>query len=366
MLFEKAPGSITPSDRLIFIARNQKLLEEVNSGFYMIQLKEMITSIYSPLDSYFLQHYGFTAQDVLDFQDKIIHRVERLFNQKLKHFSNAVRQTKLELEDIEKGKELRDMHKANGIQAEEMLRAYGNYSFTNNTKEIFTFYVDQFCVDEGINDKDRFCEYINAISCRLGEQDSGFTSPLDYNILFSKPIIQLEDDRFFCPIADLLTNLHVVLPKLLEEEKAQQTKVCEKFLYLRATFTEKKIGESLGAIFDKKKILQNLFYEFQGQRYETDTLIPYDNKIILIEAKSGFFSEPAKRGGIMSLKKDLQNLIHSAFEQSSRTMRYIKSTENAVFTDESGREIYKIEMACEKMEFYLINVTLEPLRFFFN
>lgn len=166
------------------------------------------------------------------------------------------------------------------------------------------------------------------------------------------------------PIADLLTNLHVVLPKLLEEEKAQQTKVWEKFLYLRATFIEKKIGESLGAIFDKKKILQNLFYEFQGQRYETDTLIPYDNKIILIEAKSGFFSEPAKRGGIMSLKKDLQNLIHSALEQSSRTMRYIKSTENAVFTDESGREIYKIEMACEKVEFYLINVTLEPLRFF--
>ena len=133
---------------------------------------------------------------------------------------------------------------------------------------------------------------------------------------------------------------------------------------LRATFTEKKIVESLGAIFDKKKILQNLFYEFQGQRYEADVLIPYDNKIILLEAKSGFFSEPAKRGGIMSLKKDLQNLIHSAFEQSRRTMSYIKSTENAVFTDERGLEIYKIEMACEKMEFYLINVTLEPLRFF--
>lgn len=66
----------------------------------------------------------------------------------------------------------------------------------------------------------------------------------------------------------------------------------------------------------------------------------------------------------MSLKKDLQNFIHSAFEQSRRTMSYIKSTENAVFTDERGREIYKIEMACEKMEFYLINVTLEPLRFF--
>lgn len=113
---------------------------------------------------------------------------------------------------------------------------------------------------------------------------------LDYNIIFSKPIIQLEDDRFFCPIADLLTNLHVVLPKLLEEEeKDQQTKVWEKFLNLRATFTEKKIVESLGAIFDKKKILQNLFYEFQGQRYEAHVLITYDNKIILLEAKWGFF-----------------------------------------------------------------------------
>jgi hypothetical protein len=258
MLFEKAPDSITLADSLIFIARNQKLLEQVNSGFYMIQLKEMITSIYSPLDSYFLQHYGFTAQDVLNFQDKIIHRIEKLCNQKLKHVSNAVRQAKLELEDIEKGKALREMYTANGIQAEEMLRVYGNYLLTNNTEEIFTFSVDQFCVDEGINDNDKFCKYVNAISCRFGEQDSGFTSPLDYNLLFSKPILQLEDDRFFRPIADLLTNLHVVLPKLLEEEKAQQTKVWEKFLDLRSTFTEKKIVESLGAIFDKEKITKSI------------------------------------------------------------------------------------------------------------
>lgn len=255
----------------------------------MIHLEEMIKSIYSQLDSYFLQHYGFTAQDVLNFQDKIIHRIERLFNQKLKHVSNAVRQAKLDLEDIEKGEELREMYKANGILAEEMLRAYGNHLFTNNTKEIFTFSVDQFCLDEGINDKDKFCKYVNAISCRFGEQDSGFASPLDHNIIFSKPIIQFEDDRFFCPIADLLTNLHVVLPKLLEKEKDQQTKVWEKFLNLRATFTEKKIVESLGDIFDKKKILQNLFYEFQGQRYKADVLLPYDNKIILIEAKSRIF-----------------------------------------------------------------------------
>lgn len=87
----------------------------------------------------------------------------------------------------------------------------------------------------------------------------------------------------------MLTNLHVVLPKLLEKEKDQQTKVWEKFLNLRATFTEKKIVESLGDIFDKKKILENLFYEFQGQRYKADVLLPYDNKIILIEAKSRIF-----------------------------------------------------------------------------
>lgn len=37
----------------------------------MIDLEEMIKSIYSQLDSYFLQHYGFTAQDVLNFQDKL-------------------------------------------------------------------------------------------------------------------------------------------------------------------------------------------------------------------------------------------------------------------------------------------------------
>jgi len=259
MLFEKAPGSITPSDRLIFIARNQKLLEEVNSGFYMIQLKEMITSIYSPLDSYFLQHYGFTAQDVLDFQDKIIHRVERLFNQKLKHFSNAVRQTKLELEDIEKGKELRDMHKANGIQAEEMLRAYGNYSFTNNTKEIFTFYVDQFCVDEGINDKERFCEYINAISCRLGEQDSGFTSPLDYNIIFSKPIIQLEDDRFFCLLQICLLTYMLYFQNFWKRRKLNKLKFGKNFCISELHSSKRRLENLLGPSSIRKRYYKIYF-----------------------------------------------------------------------------------------------------------
>ena len=201
------------------------------------------------------------------------------------------------------------------------------------------------------------------MSCKFGETNKDFNSPLDENAIITKPIINnIDGNKYFSPIPqDLVYNLPLIFESFLEEERQRQTKIWQNYQNIKSKYTEDKIYEYFSRLFPKQSIFKNLRYYYQEQKFEVDVLILYDNKIFIIESKAGAFTEPAKRGAIERLKTDLKKLIEDAYQQGRRVRDYIKSAKTAVFKDKNGKKVLDIKFKPNKIDFFLINVTLEPL-----
>ena len=109
-------------------------------------------------------------------------------------------------------------------------------------------------------------------------------------------------------------------------------------------------------------MFRNLHYWTRQQRMEIDLLIIYDNKIFIVESKSGNLPLSAKREGHELLRTRLKELINKALSQAIQARNYIKSHPKTHFWDKSKTEIrLEIDSAKTDYEFFFINVTLEHL-----
>ena len=92
-----------------------------------------------------------------------------------------------------------------------------------------------------------------------------------------------------------------------------------------------------------------------------DILLHVDDVLFLVEAKAGGFTEPASRGAPMSLEQELRDLIIKGHRQSERVERYIRSSEEVVFYDETGRiERHRLRHSRFRLIFRIV-VTREDL-----
>jgi len=156
------------------------------------------------------------------------------------------------------------------------------------------------------------------LSCKFGETNKDFNSPLDENAIITKPIINnIDGNKYFSPIPqDLVYNLPLIFESFLEEERQRQTKIWQNYQNIKSKYTEDKIYEYFSRLFPKQSIFKNLRYYYQEQKFEVDVLILYDNKIFIIESKAGAFTEPAKRGAIKRLNWGAPLLVYNYLRNS--------------------------------------------------
>ena len=349
-------------DGLILSARLQKINSQINSNIYQFQLEHLLGNVFDKFDNYFVKKMGFSVSDALNFGQKIVKRYEKLLNKRLGEAREARERANQELKDPIKGPQLRETLKKRNMTEKELIESYSGFLMFTSTKEMFVFKPDEFCKEEEINETGKFKKYLKALNCKFGEGNKNFNSPLDENSIITKPIINIGGDKYFCPIPqDLIFNLPLILEYFFGEEKQNQTRIWQKYQNQKSQYTENMTYEYFSRLFPKHNIFKNLKYTHQDQECEADILIPYANKIFIIELKAGSFTEPAKRGAIKRLKTDLKKLIEDAYQQGRRVMEYIKSTKTAVFKDKSGKKVLEIKFQPDKIDFLLINVTLEPL-----
>ncbi len=320
---------VSEADSPPLLAKIIKLIGPIHQDAYTFQLKGFTKEIFQCLDDYFKKNIGFTIEDAIFFGEKILYRYEKLVNERF-----------------------RDAGKARN-------RAFNLFYLT---RQIFCFNVEQFCKEENIEDRDKFKKYLKAVSCKFGEGDQDYNEPLDENLIISKPIININDHEYFCPIPqDLIDKLPVIFENLLANEKKYQTNTWQRYQKQRAIITENKVLEYFSRIFPENNIYKNLKYTFDGKDCELDILVFYDNKLFIIEVKSGSLTEPAQRGAIKRLKSDLGKLIEEAYFQGKRAIDYIQKERDAIFFEKNTGRSFKIESEPEQIDFFLINVTLEPL-----
>lgn len=337
---------ISNPESVAFIARLQKITRDVNPSAYEFQTHNFLSGVFDKFANYFIEQIGCSAKEAWEFSTKIVVRYQRLINEQLAN--------------------LREQEQGSLLSSDEAKLDFSDplFSTPETIKKVFLFRIDEFCTDEGIQNGTAFRAYLNAISCTFGDETAQLATPLDESIIVTHPLIRV-NDFYFAPIPyNLISNLPVIFERFLERERRTQSSMWQKFKKQKTAFTDASVYEYFARIFPSERIFTNVNYRFRGELYETDMLICFDNKLFIVENKSGSLTAPAIRGALDRLKTDLKKLMGDAYKQSRRTQDYMASVEVAEFFDERERKLLEIKYNRQHIDVFLVNVTLEPLMSF--
>lgn len=326
---------------------------------------DLVSGLFSPHDRFFLEHYGFSCNDVLAWIQVVESQVVEAF------FHEAAFMLKL--------KEMHELFK-------RFVDEEGEGAFAS-MKECMTAYdalpevqIKKKEIEELHQDVERFIfevrpnaelpqNFLDLVSAQFGD-NSEFASfpkapgwPTNDSLIHRRPIV-LHDGKYYCFLPQaLFRNLVTIFEGLIREKDNA---------YFETTY-QKARSEYLidGALRHFQKLLpsgkgfKSLYYETiingKNERAETDALVLFDGHLFIIEGKAGSLTLPARRGALSRLKRDVAELIDAAYEQAARTRRFINEHERPRLEFQNGAEALVLDKEVDAKQVYLVNVTLENL-----
>lgn len=183
--------------------------------------------------------------------------------------------------------------------------------------------------------------------------------PTDQNILFEKPIIQFNNQYLIPNFEMVLWNLR----QLIEDEVKKSAKLWNRYdKGHKAKYLEDESKRIVKKLLPQCDIYNSLYYKPAGEETacELDVMAIYDTTIVLVEAKSGIYSTSARRGGLKRLEKDINKNIEYAYNQGSRTKKYIESNEKSIFYSDDKLKNEVISLSKKEIKkIFIINTTLD-------
>ncbi|HVF59683.1 MAG TPA: hypothetical protein VNJ70_07735 [Thermoanaerobaculia bacterium] len=104
-----------------------------------------------------------------------------------------------------------------------------------------------------------------------------------------------------------------------------------------------------------------MLYSVSGESIdaELDGVIFVDSAAVLLEAKAGVFTVPAREGKAKRLARDLGSLVTEAHEQVIRAADFLNSADEVTFKDQTGDGLVLRRTSFPHV--FLVSVLLEPL-----
>lgn len=305
-------------------------------SWYRIIEERHISEIFNGLNCEMEKLIGFYPSDVW----KIIDAYERYISNTLNDFRNQTKENIVNdsLEPIDFYKKL----------------------FKYNYKEIMKFKLYDIvteCPDVSV---EHIQAFLNFFAMDLGNPiEFQYKYITDDNPYLSKPILK-ENDSYYMPAPyEILWNLRECIEVEIKRNQKLWNVYDKKH---KAKFLEDESVRLFQKILPQCKIYNSLYYYPEGNTSgcELDAIALYDNIIILIEAKSGIYTRPAKRGGLLRLEKDIQKNIEYAYLQGSRTKQYIIDSKEAIFYEKNNKSKEVLRVSGEKYKhIFIINTTLD-------
>ena len=205
-----------------------------------------------------------------------------------------------------------------------------------------SFSVFTFCQkDLGHLEAEVFHRFTETFSVRPGNVNQNFDSVGAYNVVDSHPIIVLDTDLYFLPVAFNLAQSVYESPFYWMNADSQYKSTAFKN---RGQATENIAFEMLKAVFGEKNVYKNV--EIRKNKREAltdiDVLAIGGNKAVIIQAKSKKLTELAKRGDTDQLKKDFRAAVQTAYEQGLTCRAALIEKTNSLFSD-NGQELHLSE-----------------------
>lgn len=220
--------------------------------------------------------------------------------------------------------------------------------FYDNLLNLFLLDNIQLSEIEGIDN------YLSNFGLKHGEFNKSFKTIGDFNIINSKPIIQLSNDKWFLPVFYLLAEAIYESPYywMLEDNEYKS-----KALYNRGKVGEEIVCDLLRPVFGNNNVFPSVKIKKTKEITATDidVLCLVGNKALCVQVKSKKMTIAARRGEIDALANDFKGAFQNAYEQGITCCKYLESRE-CKFQDENGNELAIPEYI---KDVYILGVTTE-------
>ena len=179
------------------------------------------------------------------------------------------------------------------------------------------------------------------------------------NPIWVRPLIHLDDDRFFWPIPQIVMSFCIELFETLIQPHADIT---ARYEARRGKFLEDDLVRIFRATFPGALVLQGSQWHdpVTHRDYENDVLVRIGTHLLIVEAKAGKVSGPARRGAEHRLRHTIDELIVAPAIQAQRFATYLYEHPGVHrFPTRTGRtnEIDTTEVR----QIVRLSVTLEPI-----
>lgn len=228
-------------------------------------------------------------------------------------------------------------------------REAGWNSFYKGLIELFTFSKSDF--DENINLEVLIENFSLQISDNL---NSNFQNIGHYNIFNSKPIIELDRDKYFIPILYLLYVAIYENPYYWMFDDKTYLNISSKN---RGLVGEEIAFDFLSTVFGKDCSYKSvkIINSKNDNVTDIDVLCVLGTKALCVQVKSKKLTMLSKSGDTNQIIKDFKGAIQDAYEQGIISRRAILDR-NAKYYNESGLEI---KLSEEIDEVYIVGITTE-------
>lgn len=229
------------------------------------------------------------------------------------------------------------------------IREEGWKSFYKGLIELFIIRKTDFDKDSDI---DSFLENFSVIP--KNDHNSQFQGIGNFNWFNAKPIIQLDEERYFVPISFSVFEAIYESPFYwMWEDKTYRNTLGKN----RGETGEEISYEFLSQVFNKNRTFKSVKITTQKGKDDTDIdiLCVLGSKALCVQVKSKKLTELSRTGNDEQLQKDFQGAVQDAYKQGLVSRQKILDR-NAKFFDENGKEI---QLSEEIDEVYIMGITTE-------
>ena len=326
---------------------------------------DLMRDLFSPHDTFFKTHYGFSASEILSAVAEIERQLEQYFNRYIELQAGA-------RDALDKFKDFAASYTGDPSTGfDEILEAF------LATPEVSTQQRSLKDLLASIKEEPFSIEpnellpgdLLKQLSATFGDNRDFSTFhkapgwPTNDSVVHSRPLIE-HSGNYYCFVPQLLFHN---IGRILEQWIQEKDKVYFETVYQkrRAQYLEVKTLEYLGKILPGAQIFGELYYPVTEdglqKRVETDGLILYDRNLIVIETKAGSLHVATRRGGLKKLEKDCREILEGAYRQARRTLTYVRETDEPRFEYKNGKEALVLKNKENIIDFWMINVSAENL-----
>jgi len=220
--------------------------------------------------------------------------------------------------------------------------------FYQNLIDLFTVKADDFDDQNGLTAF--FANFSFSADCNTIYQGPGH-----YNILNSRPLIQLEQQRYFVPINYLVAEAVYESPFYwMWDDNSYRPKLAKH----RGDVGEEMAYEFLCKVFGKENTFKSVLLSAKKGQTETDidVLCLLGNKALCVQVKSKKMTLMARRGDFEQLSKDFKGAVQDAYDQGLISRQSILD-KKVRFLDANGTDIPQLNRVIN--EVYIMGLTTE-------